>query len=122
MLYSIESDALITDIPYRNKFDVYRGRLTDSQYAAICDELNRRIDEGGGEVATAGWLPGADWSGTVFDPIYEVACRHDFEESGKFFGLIVWDVMMRREEDWASGKFEKDGVPIQSRTYFRINR
>ena len=34
---------------------------------ARIDEL---IDDAGAEIATAGWLPGSDWTGTPFQPIY----------------------------------------------------
>ena len=44
-------------------------------YQAIIDELNRRIDENP-EVHTAGWIPGHNWKGTVFYPIY-LACKKD---------------------------------------------
>ena len=40
--------------------------------------VNELIDESGGEVATAGWLPGSDWTGTPFAPIYTKAAREDF--------------------------------------------
>jgi hypothetical protein len=33
--------------------------------------------------------------------------------------LMVWVVFMKRPEKWFSGRFEKDGEPIGSRTYFR---
>ena len=41
----------------------------------MVDELNKRIDENP-EVHTAGWIPGHDWTGTVFYPIY-LACKKD---------------------------------------------
>jgi hypothetical protein len=32
---------------------------------------------------------------------------------------MVWEVFMERPERWFSGRFEKDGEPIKSRTYFQ---
>ncbi len=41
--------------------------------------INEPIDEAGSEIATAGWLPGSDWTGTAFEPVYTKAAREDFE-------------------------------------------
>ena len=44
------------------------------------------IDEGGAEIATAGWLPGSDCIGTPFEPIYTKVARGDFDRSATFLG------------------------------------
>ena len=119
-LIDIDSDQEITRIPYREQFDILRARLTDTEFDAMVDRINQLIDESGGEVATAGWLPGSDWTGTPFESIYTKAARQDFTRSALFFGQLVWFTIMHRPERWASGRYEKDGVDIGSRTYFRI--
>jgi hypothetical protein len=53
------------------------------------------------------------------DPIYEKAARQNPDLAGRLFGLMVWVVFMERPERWITGRFEKDGEPIGSRTYFR---
>ena len=78
------------------------------------------IDESGAEIATAGWLPGSDWTATPFQPIYEKAAREDYTRSAMFFGQLVWYAVMHRSERWASGRYEVDGRDIGSRTYFRL--
>ena len=83
---------------------------------AIEAALNAMIE--GAEIHTAGWMPGADWTGTPYQAIYD-ACGRDVEESGKSFGLIVWKVFEKRPETWASAHGMKDGQEIRSRTYFR---
>ena len=87
MLYSLNSEKYINVIPYRDDYDIWRSRLTDAEYQAIYDELHSRISES--EIETSSWMPGSDWTGTVFQPIYERACRCDNEAAAKFFGLIV---------------------------------
>jgi len=62
----------------------------------VVDELNKRIDENP-EVHTAGWIPGDDWTGTVFYPIY-LACKKDKTLAALFFGIIVFIVFMDRSE------------------------
>ena len=119
MLYSIDTLQPITNIPHKQEFDIWRSRLSDEEYNNIVIDLNSRISED--EVHTSSWMPGAEWKGTVFNPIYEKACRGDVELSGKCFGLILWIVMMHRDEAWSFGRYEKDGIPIEGMTYFRIH-
>jgi hypothetical protein len=66
-------------------------------------------------------MPCADWTGSPFEIIFEKAACYKFDLAAKLFGLIVWVVFMERPEWWTSGHYEKDGVPIEERTYFRIN-
>ena len=86
---------------------------------AIVDELNGRIDTN--DIHTSSWIPGSDWSATVFDPIYKKACLQDEEDAGKCFGLFLWVVMMDRPEAWAFGRYEKNQIPIEGLTCFRVN-
>ena len=119
MLYSIDSGSYITSVPHKKDFERWRSRLADSEYRAIATELNSRIE--GTEIQTSSWIPGSDWSGTVFDPIYSRACQQDEQASAKFFGLILWQVIMEHTDTWAFGRYEKDGIPIEGLTYFKID-
>lgn len=119
MLFSIESNSEITTIPHRRDYDRWRSRLTEEEYGAVFDEINHLIE--GTEVQTTSWMPGSDWRGTVYQKIYEIACEEDEVASALFFGLIVWDAFMRHPDWWSMGRYEKDGVPIQGLTYFRID-
>jgi hypothetical protein len=71
MLYSIDSTKYIKDVPHAADFKRWRGRLSEAEFSAIADELTDRID--GGEIHTSSWMPGNNWEGTVFDPIYQKA-------------------------------------------------
>ena len=72
MLYDLNSDKYIASIPHQREYDLWKSRLTDAELNAIFTELNNRIGEN--QVKTAGWIPGADWTGTEFEPIYSKAC------------------------------------------------
>jgi len=120
MLIDIFTNREIRRVPFREQFETLRGRLSRDEFQAIVDRINELVDGGGGEIATAGWLPGSDWTGTPFEPIYTKAAKHNYELSARFFGQMVWYTIMQRPERWASGRFEKDGEDIGSRTYFRI--
>lgn len=128
MLY-LPSDfaTRVTRLPHRGDFDTWTARLSAAEIQAIEDELNRLIDDGltrGQEVQVAGWMPGADWSGTVWDPIYTKAASRSVGAAALCFGLFVWKVMMERPEDWSfvSDATNPDGSPIRSKVYFRIHR
>ena len=120
MLIDVMSGKVIHTIPYRAQFDALRARLSEDEFEAMVSRIDELIDEGGAEIATAGWLPGSDWTGTAFAPIYTNAARGDFDRSAMFFGQLVWYTIMQRPEPWASGRYEVEGRDIGSRTYFRL--
>jgi len=109
---------LLSTIPHSRDYRIWRNRLSDAEYSAIVNELNKRIN--GKEIQTSSWIPGSDWSGTVWEPIYSKACLGNEEDSGLCFGLFVWVVMMERIETWAFGRYAKDGIPIRGLTYFQV--
>lgn len=120
MLIDVETGHTIEQVPFKRDFDVLRGRLLQADFDAMVDRINELIDQSGGEIATAGWLPGSDWTGTPFETIYAVAAREDFQRSALFFGQLVWYVVMNRTDRWGSGRYQVDGRDIGSRTYFRL--
>lgn len=121
VLIDVESGKTIDRIPFRSEFDALRVRLSPAEFDGMVARVNELIDETGAEIATAGWLPGGDWTGTPFDPIYTKAARGDFNRSALFFGQLVWYTIMKRPERWGSGRYQKDGRDIGSRTYFRLS-
>lgn len=121
MLIDIDSGRTKDLVPYAPQFEALRRRLTTPEFDAMVARINELIDESGAEIATAGWLPGSDWTGTPFEPIYTKAARGDFDRSAMFFGQLVWYTIMKRPEPWGSGRYHVDGRDIGSRTYFRIN-
>jgi hypothetical protein len=120
MLIDISTGRPITRVPFQREFDILRGRLLDAEFEAMIAQVNTLIDEAGGEIGTAGWLPGSDWTDTPFAPIYTKAAPGDFDRSAMFFGQLVWFTVMGRPEPWASGRYEIDRRDIGSRTYFRL--
>jgi hypothetical protein len=121
MLIDIDTGKTIDHVPYEPQFEALRRRLSASEFDAMVARINELVDESGAEIATAGWLPGSDWTGTPFEPIYTKAARGDFDRSAMFFGQLVWYTIMNRPEPWGSGRYQVDGRDIGSRTYFRIN-
>ena len=117
MLVDMMTNRPINGVPYEKEYRHFLSRMLPAEIAAIKNRLNEMID--GTQIKTAGWMPGKDWTGTPFLPIYEKAARYHETMAARCFGLMVWEVFMERPETWTSGRFERDGEPIESRTYFR---
>ncbi len=118
MIYSIHNNCVIHDIPYRKDYDRWRPRLSDKEHQDIIAELTKKI--GDTQIQTSSWMPGKDWTDTVFDPIYSKACRNDYAQAAQFFGLLVWEAFLLHSDHWAFGHYELDGIPIQGLTYFKV--
>jgi hypothetical protein len=119
MLISMDTGEQITRIPHSGQWRQWRSRMTDVQWTEVCEELEKRTN--GGEVHTAGWIPGHDWTGSPFQPIHESACRGNIEASALCFGLAVWVFMMQHDARWSFGRYDVNDTPIRSMTYFRLS-
>jgi len=116
MLYSIDSGKYIEKLPHKKEFDNWVKNLPAQDYQKIINALNEKIDES--DINTSSWIPGNNWSGNVYEPIYH-ACGDNKEASGLFFGLILFNLLMERQDAvWGFGRYEKNGVPIHGTTYF----
>lgn len=115
MLYSLE-DMLnpIREIPHRREYTIWRNRLTVDEYEALVAALTLKLD--GGKVLTSSFIPGKDWTGTPYQIIYEKACAENVQHAAFFFGLIMWDAVMRHPGHWSFIKSES----VQGTTYFRM--
>ena len=119
VLYSTDSGKYVTSVPHKKEFEKWMKNLSIADYSKIEDAFNAKIDQN--DINTAGWLPGHDWTGTVFEPIYN-ACGKNVTQAGMFFGLIVFELLMNRQDRvWGFGRFEKDGKQITRMTYFTLN-
>jgi len=120
-LYSIDDQQHpITHIPHQAEYSTWKGRLSEEEIRAIFDRLHEIVDDSvqtGERVVTSSWMPGADWEGTAFYPIWEKACRYNFDQSGQCFGLFLWEHMINREDDWLFIK--GDGEDIKGTIYFQ---
>ncbi len=119
MLFAVDTGKIVTTIPHKREFERWKKNISASDYQNVVDAINEKVDKC--EINTVGWMPGSDWSGTVYEPLY-IACGCNKDAAGMFFGLIVFDTLMNRtDKTWGFGRYEKDGVPIRSMTYFEID-
>ncbi len=116
MLISVDTGKRVTRLPHKKDFNKWMSNLSAADYKAVVDDINAKINAS--DINTAGWLPGHNWDGTVYEALYD-ACGKNQTQAGMFFGLLVFQILMDREDHaWGFGKYEKDGVPIASMTYF----
>ncbi len=95
--------------------------LPSTTVQGICNAVNEYINrEGHGEIFTSGWIKGAEWSQTPYQPIYEFVGR-DWEAARFFLGLIVWRVMMDRPEAWVLERYPRRMVDVIDLTYFQVS-
>lgn len=119
MLYSVDSGKYVTKLPHKNDFDRWMKQLSIKDYEKVVAALNKVMDQG--NIQTSGWIPGHDWSGTDYMPLY-VACGCNEAQAGMFFGLILFKVLMERPDKvWGFGRYEMNGRSLGSITYFVLD-
>lgn len=120
-IVNFESSKTITGVlssgERGKKFKLITTRLDKRELDAIRGALDQQI--AGSEIHTAGWMPGSDWRGTPYQALYEKGAKKDPTLAALMFGLLVWEAFERHDEEWLTGRFEKNGVEIGSRTYWR---
>ena len=115
MLYSVETGKYVDKLPHKKEFDTWMKKLPQADYENIVDSLNAKIALN--DINTSSWMPGDEWD-SVYKPLV-VACGNNKDASGLFFGLILFNLLMRRDDAvWGFGRYEKNGVPIKGTTYF----
>lgn len=110
--------SYINNMPHASDFAHWRAGLTEVEYEAIKAEVDQRI--GDKEIEASSFLPGKDWSGTPFWPIYASACKRDFDAARKFFGLLVWEYMQERTDCWSFGRYDVRNFAVEGLIYFRV--
>lgn len=87
-------------------YEAWLAVLPPGEYEKIIQAMNARIDRM--DVVRAQYVvcrSGDEWY-EEYEPVY-YAMGEDRELAGKFIGLILWDVMLGRLEDWAFHKIDK---------------
>src|SRR5690242_3317553 len=89
-------------------YQTWLSLLPPADYQDIVTAMNRAIDNS--DVVRANYIvcrPGhGDQWFEVYEPVYEaMGCSYDMAR--KFIGLILWEVMSNRHEQWYFHKFDK---------------
>lgn len=116
------SGDAITDVLSRGErgraFSMAIKRLSDADQLAIRSALDARI--AGRRIETSSWIPGADWTGTPYQPIYDDAARQNFDLAARIFGLFVWEAFERHSDDWYTERFSMGTDEDRFRVYFKL--
>jgi hypothetical protein len=59
---------VLDHVPHEREFSAIQRSLTTEEFERMVERVTELIDDAGGEIATAGWLPGSDRTGTAFEP------------------------------------------------------
>jgi hypothetical protein len=118
MLFDL-SGKQITHVPHKHDYDTWRSRISDADYDGAVAAIREYMAEK--EVFNSGFIPGNDWTGTPYQPLY-LACGQSFQQSGFFFGLIVWITVMDDPDEWLFKPSDKDGQDPLGMSYWRKNQ
>lgn len=64
MLVSVDTGLKVTQLPHSHEFARWRKSITNVDYDKVVEAINNQVDEK--DLNTAGWMPGHDWTGTVY--------------------------------------------------------
>jgi hypothetical protein len=109
MLEEVLTGRQITEVPHMKELESMLGRMSAAEIEAINTALDAMLEEvQPGKAIAASWIPGSDWTGTPFLPIYIKACRRDFMASAGCLGKIFMSRVIDHPELWRSIKQPKD--------------
>jgi len=127
----------VLSLPHLDDFEQTWLVISTADWAAIEAEINARLDHlvtspdsnsgsitntsiEGGKLNPVTGIRG-DWSGTVFDAIFE-ACNLNENLAGMFYGNVWKKVIIERDDHWigmrADPTFPNRGITLQGKTYF----
>ncbi len=118
MLYSVESQTVVDRMPYQRQLGRWMIRLTSGEKEAIERSLRAHIADG--QLAMGGVIPGINWEGAPFAPIWRV-CKQTTITANLCVALWVYDMMLRDEAWWGFRENENEGESLESLTYFRLD-
>jgi hypothetical protein len=117
------NDRIIDEVHDPAEFQRLCVRLELAELEAINAALRDELDKiGVGSVISAGWIPGPNWNGGPFQPIYDKIFPGAYEQSGMFFGHLMKQAVIDHPGDWRMSKKPKradDPNGIQITMYWR---
>jgi hypothetical protein len=104
-----------------NDFSRTNTGQSETYYDLVHSALNAYVDKAPDGWIKSSFIPGKDWTGTPYDPLYlclGTAFDYDqWNDARLFFGLFVCQVLIERDEEWnVFAKAEKEDGTIYHRT------
>lgn len=120
-ILDLESGNVISGVLSRGErgrtFKLALSRMQPNDVLAVRNALDHRI--AGSRIETSAWIPGADWRGTPWQPIYDDGAAQSSDLAAMMFGLFVWEAFERHPLDWYTQRFSMGGDDDRFRVYFR---
>jgi len=115
MLYSVDK-KLMTKVPHAQDYETIRGRISDPELAALESAINMALNTA--DVFRARQLTPNPIQGSVYEPVYN-AVGQLVEPSSKWIGLLIWHVLMERDDSWMFQNADPDD-PEAGKVYWRM--
>lgn len=106
--------VVIKDMPHLAAYEKWISLLSEDDISLIKQTITDKLDSG--EVHTSSFIPGTNWEGTPYYPIYEAL--KNVEEAGKLFGLLMWETIQEHEETWAVTNYPNSD--IKGKVYYKV--
>lgn len=118
-LFDLEGNE-VKHMPHKETYDRWKANLSDNDFDNIIDALHEIMDNtpSGQHVITSSYIPGSDWAGTPYHPIYD-ACGQDWEAARLFYGQLAWRAVQMHPERWHFIRQKRDDDRPIGMTYFR---
>lgn len=107
----------ITQMQREEVYLPFCERLGQPAKLAIIEAIHMHMDEH--DTFVSGHIPGNDWRGTCYQAIH-YACDQDESESGKMFGLMVWDAGMKHPGTWSVRPAASRGDKSPGKIYTKV--
>lgn len=120
--------ALQDDSAHKDFHNRIKKNMTQGEYDAIMKALAIEFDKAAAKnenrCVVSSWVPGSDWTGTVYEPIYNACDKEEYPtESAKYmFGNMVWRAAIAHRETWIFVKPPKDDDGPLGIKYFLPDR
>lgn len=116
MLFSID-DKQMTGIPRRRQeqWMTWRGNLPEPDYENIVSQINEFCDNTPHFISS--FMPKQIWGDELHQPLLN-ACNQSKDNAGFFVGLIIWQTIIQRGDEWIF-KPADDDDDILGTTYWR---
>ncbi len=97
VLYWREKEIFIETLPYKKAYDRWRVAIKDEDYQRITNLISA-IADNSMQIDTIFLRPN-EWLGSLYEPIY-LACNENRKGTAMFFELIIFKVLLEREDKW----------------------
>ncbi len=115
MLFNLDNDPMNT-LPHADEYRLWRSNISDDDYDWIVTEINTFVDNQQSFVSS--YLPSQLWGNSPCQPLLN-ACGQSREQAGLFFGLIVWEAIKARSDDWYFKPNEREDRDVMGKVYWR---